>query len=490
VNDHNLDEESLLAGQAAAVITPVILSGGSGTRLWPASRLGFPKQFLSLTGGRSLLQETIARFQGRPGFAPPLIVGAEDHRFVVQDQARDIGAPLTGLLVEPVARNTAPAIAAAAAWLARLDPETLMLVTPADHTIGRPDHLIAAIAAAAEAAREGWLVTFGIAPAGPDTAYGYVTRGAEMIADGVWRSGGFREKPDRETAAALIAAGNAFWNSGLFLFKASSLLEALAKHAPAIAEAARRAVAGGEEDLGFIRLTKAPLERLEAISIDYALMQVADNVALAPVEECGWSDIGSWDALFTVLSKGTEPNVTVGEAVHVDSTGVLGYLPDGRVLVTLGVRDLVVVSTQDALLVANRDRAQDLRLVVERLKAEKPALVREGSRVYRPWGHYETLHLGDRHQVKHIWIKPGGRTSLQRHFHRAEHWVVVKGTARITRENAVQEISENESVYLPLGARHRLENPGRIPLSLIEIQTGSYLGEDDIERLDDAYGRH
>jgi mannose-1-phosphate guanylyltransferase/mannose-6-phosphate isomerase len=478
-----------LAAPNRTAIIPVILSGGSGTRLWPASRLGFPKQFLSLTGGRSLLQETIARFRERPGFAAPLIVGAEEHRFVIQDQAREIAAPLSGLLVEPVARNTAPAIASAAIWIERYDPDALMLVTPADHTIARPDHLLAAIAAAAPAARDGSLVTFGITPSRPDTAYGYVTRGTVEVAPGVWRSGGFREKPDRAAAAELIARGDAYWNSGLFLFRPSALLAAMTEHAPAIVEAARKAVDGAEEDLGFFRLARTPLERIEGISIDYALMQVAENVALAPVEECGWSDIGSWDALFEVLGNG-EANVSVGEALHVDSTGVLGYLPDGRLLVTLGVEDLVVVSTPDALLVAKRDRAQDLRLVVDRLRADKPDLLREGSRVYRPWGHYETLHLGTRHQVKHICIKPGGRTSLQRHFHRAEHWVVVKGTARITRENAVEEVTENQSVYLPIGSRHRLENPGRIPLSLIEIQTGSYLGEDDIERLDDAYGRH
>ncbi|MCC6984634.1 MAG: mannose-1-phosphate guanylyltransferase/mannose-6-phosphate isomerase [Bauldia sp.] len=478
-----------MAAQHPATIVPVILSGGSGTRLWPASRVGFPKQFLSLTGGRSLLQDTLARFGGRPGFGAPLVVGAEEHRFVIQDQAREIGAGLAGLLVEPVARNTAPAIASAAVWLESHDPDALMLVAPADHSIGRPEQLLAAVVAAAPAAREGWLVTFGIAPSGPDTAYGYVTRSREQLGEGVWRSGGFREKPDRASAAALIAGGDAFWNSGLFLFRPSTLLAAMTRHAPSVVEAARQAVDGGSEDLGFLRLAKAPLERIEGVSIDYALMQAADNVALAPVEDCGWSDIGSWDALFTVLSRG-EPNVSVGEAIHVDSTGVLGYLTDGRLLVTLGVTDLVVVSTQDALLVARRDRAQDLRLVVEQLRAVRPGLLREGSRVYRPWGHYETLHLGDRHQVKHLWIKPGARTSLQRHVHRAEHWVVVKGTARITHENAVEDVTENQSVYLPIGARHRLENPGRIPLSLIEIQTGSYLGEDDIERFDDAYGRH
>lgn len=470
-------------------ITPVILSGGSGTRLWPASRLGYPKQFLRLTGDRSLLQDTLARFQERSDFAPPLVVSAEDHRFIVQDQALEIGVPLGGLLVEPVPRNTAAAIAAAAVWLTRRDANSLMLITPADHNISDPGVLLNAVGGAVATADNGWLVTFGITPAGPDTAYGYVRRGRDELDGGVFRSAGFTEKPDRETAARLIREEAALWNSGLFLFRASAIIDAFRKHAPTILDGAQKAVADAEEDLGFVRLARKPLERVESISIDYAVMQAAENVAVAPVGECGWSDVGSWDALFNVLSSGEDANVSLGDAVHVDSTGVLAYLADGRTLVTLGLKDLVVVSTPDALLVARRDRAQDLRLVIERLRTEKPDLVREGSRVYRPWGHYETLHLGDRHQVKHIWVKPGGRTSLQRHFHRSEHWVVVKGTARVTRENSMEEISENQSIYLPLGSRHRLENPGRIPLSLIEVQTGSYLGEDDIERLDDAYGR-
>jgi mannose-1-phosphate guanylyltransferase / mannose-6-phosphate isomerase len=463
-------------------IMPVVLSGGSGTRLWPASRTCYPKQFLALHGERSLLQNTLLRFAPQEDFDPPLVVGSEEHRFLIGAQAQECGAALGALLVEPVARDTAPAIAAAAAWLAARDPDAVMLVMPADHLIGDPVALAEAVRAAMPAAEAGWLVTFGIRPTSPETGYGYVEEGGREIEGSVRQVERFVEKPDLETARRFVESGRHLWNSGLFLFRAATLLAEMERHAPGVHRAALAAVAESTRDLDFVRLARAAFETSPSISIDYGLMQKSDRVAVRPVADLGWSDIGSWNALYEASAPDGRGNVAVGEALLVDCERNYAYLPDG-------VEDLIIVSTPDALLVTRRDLAQDLKPVVERLRAERPEQVSGNRRMYRPWGHYETLDLGGRHQVKHIFVKPGGRLSLQKHYHRAEHWVVVKGTARVTRDNEVHELTENESIYLPLGCRHRLENPGRIPLSLIEVQTGSYLGEDDIERFEDLYGR-
>lgn len=469
-------------------ITPVILSGGSGSRLWPASRVCHPKQFLSLAGERSLLQNTMRRFHGQNGFVAPLVVAGEAHRFLIADQARECGVELRGLLVEPAARNTAPAIAAAASWLLARDSEATMLVMPADHIIAKPAILADAAHAALPAALDGWLVTFGIEPKAPATGYGYIARSGEEIASGVWRAESFVEKPDAPTAERLVGAGS-LWNSGLFLFRADALLAELGRFAPAIVEAARGAVEQAVADLDFVRLDKQAFEASPAASIDYAIMQESGRVAVAPVAECGWSDIGSWEALHSASLKDESGNAAVGEAVMIESERTFAYLDDGRLLATLGIADAVIVSTPDALLVADRRRSQEVGAIVDRIASIRPELVADNRRVDRPWGHYETLHVGSRHRVKHIFVKAGGRLSLQKHYHRAEHWIVVSGTARVTCDNQVREVTENQSVYLPLGCHHRLENPGCIPLSLIEVQTGSYLGEDDIERFDDVYGR-
>ncbi|WP_281351615.1 mannose-1-phosphate guanylyltransferase/mannose-6-phosphate isomerase [Propylenella binzhouense] len=470
-------------------ITPTVLSGGSGMRLWPASRSCHPKQFLTLTGERSLLQNTLLRFSGEAGFGRPVVVGSEEHRFLLAEQARACGVELAGLLVEPVARDTAPAIAAACRWICARDAEALVLVMPADHRIAVPARLAEAVRESVPVAEDGWLVTFGIEPASPETGYGYVARGPEALSAGVWRAKSFVEKPDRARAEAMIAAGGHYWNSGLFLFRARTLLAELERLAPAIASAAAESVETAAADLDFVRLGRAALERSPASSIDYAVMQRSERVAIRPVSGIGWSDIGSWNALYDASRRDEHGNAALGDARFEDSARNYAYISDGRLLATLGVDDIVVVSTPDAMLVSRRDRAHEIKPIVDRLRTERPELVLANRRVHRPWGHFETIDRGERHQVKHICVKPGGRLSLQRHLHRAEHWVVVKGTARVTRGGEVVEITENESVYLPLGTRHRLENPGRIPLSLIEVQTGSYLGEDDVERLDDVYGR-
>jgi mannose-1-phosphate guanylyltransferase/mannose-6-phosphate isomerase len=472
-----------------ACITPVVLSGGNGTRLWPASRTCQPKQFLSLTSKWSLLQETLMRFDGEPGFNPPVVIGNEEHRFLIGAQAQGCGVPVQALLVEPVARDTAPAIAASAAWLVKRDPAALMLVIPADQIITQPVKLAESIRLALPAAESGWIVTFGVRPSAPETGYGYVEQNEAEIADGVWQVRSFVEKPDRERAEQFVAGGVHHWNSGILLCRAATLLSDLKHHAPQVHGAAVSAVNGCASDLDFVRLGIAAFGGAPRISIDYALLQQSQRVAVCPLADVGWSDVGSWEALYRASPHDERGNVTIGDAVILDTEDTYAYLPDGRQLVTMDVKSLLIVSTPDAILVANRGRAQEVRAIVDQLRAKRPELVELNRRMYRPWGFYETLHLGDRHHVKHILVQPGGCLSLQRHYHRSEHWVVVKGTARVTLNGEVREISENASIYLPLGSCHRLENPGRIPLELIEVQTGSYLGEDDIERLEDVYGR-
>lgn len=470
-------------------ITPVVLSGGNGTRLWPASRACHPKQFLALMGKDSLLQQTLLRFDGEAGFSQPVVVGNEHHRFLIAAQAQACEVTLQALLVEPVIRDTAMAVAAAASWLADRDPNALMLVMPADHVIADPRRIAEAVGQAAPAAEKGWLVTFGIVPTGPETGFGYIERGSKEIAEGVWEACSFVEKPDQKAAEQYLTGGLHHWNSGFLLCRASAVLSGLKQHAPQVYRSALAALEASVPDLHFIRLSPEAFAGAPRISIDHALLQHSKRVAIAPLGDVGWSDIGSWNALYSASEHDQRGNTAVGEALLIDTDRTYAYLPDGRLLTALGVEDLVIVSTHDALLVARRERAQDVRAIVDRLRQEKPEAVALNRRMYRPWGFYETLHLGDRHHVKRIVVEPRGCLSLQRHYHRAEHWVVVKGTARVTRNDEVHEVTENDSIYLPLGACHRLENPGRIPLELIEVQTGSYLGEDDIERFEDVYGR-
>ncbi|GGG22110.1 mannose-1-phosphate guanylyltransferase/mannose-6-phosphate isomerase [Caldovatus sediminis] len=466
-------------------ILPVILSGGSGTRLWPLSREGYPKQFWPLVSDRPMLAETAARAQG-PGFAPPLVVCNEAHRFLVAEQLR----PFAGsrILLEPKPRNSAPAIAAAAVVAAEEDPATVLWLLAADHAVADLPALHAALARAAVAARAGRIVTFGMTPTAPETGYGYIEAGAELPeAPGVRAVARFVEKPDAATAARWLAGGRHLWNSGMFVATAATLLGELERHAPEVLAAARRAVAGAKRDLGFVRLDAAAFEAAPSISIDYAVMEKTARAAVVPAS-LGWSDIGSWAALWEARAKDAAGNVVEGPVALLDSSGCY-VRSEGILTGVVGLQDAVVVVTDDAVLVMPRERAQDVKALVERLRAAGRKEATEHRRVYRPWGHYEGLILGDRFQVKKISVRPGAKLSLQKHFHRAEHWVVVSGTALVTRDGEEILLRENESVYLPLGAVHRLANPGIIPLTLIEVQVGSYLGEDDIVRFEDTYGR-
>ena len=470
-------------------IVPVVLSGGAGTRLWPASRACYPKQFLDLGQGRSLLQTTLRRFAGETDFTAPLVIANEEQRFLVGAQAQECGTKLMALLIEPLARDTAFAIAAAATWLAASRPDALMLVMPADQVVADTAVLSHAIRQAVQAARSGYLVTFGIKPTRAEVGFGYIHAGDGKVAGEVLEVLQFVEKPDRRLAEAYVAGGRHYWNSGIFLFEARAVLSEMAAHAPSVLEAATLATERAATDLDFVRLDRSAMEPVSPISIDYAVFQVSSRIAMQPVQDCGWSDVGSWDALHQVTHRDERDNAVFGSAMMIDADRNIAYIADERHLVAYGVSDLAIVSTPDAMLVTRRNLAQDVKQIVERLRQSHPHLVEHNHRVHRPWGHFERVHGGNRHQVKHIYVKPGGRLSLQRHLHRAEHWVVVSGTARVTKGNEILELSENESVYVPLGCLHRLENTGRIPLSLIEVQSGGYLGEDDIERFDDCYGR-
>jgi mannose-1-phosphate guanylyltransferase/mannose-6-phosphate isomerase len=471
-----------------AALHPVILSGGSGTRLWPMSRALHPKQLLSLVGHNSLLQQTVLRVAGQAGFAAPLVVANEEHRFLIAEQLREIGVVPQALLLEPVGRNTAPACAVAALHLASHDPDAVMLVLPSDHAIDDAAALRAAIGRAEKAARAGYLVTFGIAPARPETGYGYIARGAPLDDHmDVFAAAAFVEKPDAEHAARYVAEGGHYWNSGMFLFKASALLGELDRRRPDMVAACRRALAGARADADFLRLDKAAFAECPADSIDYAVMEHTDRAAVVPVT-IGWSDLGSWDALWEMSPKDAYGNAIAGDVIAEDTQNC--YLrSEARLIAAIGVRNLVVVATRDAVLLAPRNRAQEVKALVARLAGDGRGEADALPTVHRPWGTYTGIHQGERVQVKHIVVKPGGKLSLQRHKYRAEHWVVVQGTAKIRRGDDEFTLTEDQSTYIPLRTLHRLENPGDAPLHLIEVQSGGYLGEDDIERFDDDYGR-
>ena len=469
-------------------VHPVVLAGGSGTRLWPLSRADYPKQFLALDGGEhTLLQDTVRRVAGACTHAPTLVC-SERHRFLVAEQLLDLGTRGAAIVLEPEARNTAPAIAAAAWHVMAGDEDAVMLVMPADHLI--PDHAAfrEAIAVAADAARGGHLVTLGIQPTRPETGYGYIAADPARDADGAARIvSRFIEKPDAETAASLIAAGDVYWNAGIFVFTAKTFLATLAELAPGIHEGTREAVAGAEADLDFIRLAAEPFARCENISVDYAVMERASNTVVLPFA-ASWSDIGSWDAVHEATPADENGNAVVGDVVHEQCENT--YLRSESKLVTaFGLKNVCVIETQDAVLVADMSTSQGIKALVEKLRElERKELV-EHRTCYRPWGHYDSLNMGARFQVKRITVKPGAKLSLQKHFHRSEHWVVVHGTAIVTNGEKDILLSENESTYIPLGTMHRMHNPGSVPLELIEVQVGSYLGEDDIVRVGDEYGR-
>jgi mannose-1-phosphate guanylyltransferase/mannose-6-phosphate isomerase len=465
------------------MILPVVLSGGSGTRLWPLSRELFPKQLLNLQGGdETLLQATLARTAGLPDLAPPIIVCNEAHRFLVAEQVRSLGVSGARIVLEPCARNTAPAIALAAL---AADPDALLLVLPADHVIRKPADFQSAVRRAIPLAEEGCLVTFGVVPESPETGYGYILCGAP-------RGEGFEidrfvEKPDRATAEGFLAEGGYLWNSGMFLFKASRYLEELARHAPAMFAAAKAAVAAARSDLDFLRVDATAFASSPSDSIDYAVMEKTDAAAVVPLA-AGWSDVGSWSSLHEALERDDSGNALRGDVLSHDTQGSF-VLAESRLVATVGLRDHIVVETKDAVLVAPKDRVQEVKQVVERIKREGRSEHQLHREVHRPWGSYDSIENGPRFQVKRLSVKPGASMSLQLHHHRAEHWIVVAGTARITRGDEVFMLEENQSTYIPLGVKHRIENPGKIPLHIIEIQSGSYLGEDDIVRFEDVYGR-
>jgi mannose-1-phosphate guanylyltransferase/mannose-1-phosphate guanylyltransferase/mannose-6-phosphate isomerase len=471
---------------AADPIVPVILSGGTGTRLWPLSREAYPKQFWPLVSQGTMLQETAARARA-PGFAPPLVVCGEAHRFLVAEQLREAGAEDARIVLEPVARNSAAAIAAAAVLVGEARPDTVLWIMAADAAIADVPALRRALEAAAGAARAGHICTFGIRPTAPETGYGYIEVGAPLAAaPGAQAIARFVEKPDAATAARFLADGRHLWNSGMFVATAGTLLAELAAHAPAVLAAARAAVAADTEDLGFVRLGPAFADA-PSISIDHAVMERTAHAAVVPCDP-GWSDVGSWAQLWEVSQKDAAGNATVGQVSLLDAEGCY-VRSEGILTAVVGLRDVVIIVTDDAVLACPRDRAQDVKKMVEQLRAQGRKEATEHRRVYRPWGAYEGVALGTRFQVKKITVRPGRKLSLQKHYHRAEHWVVVAGTAMVERDGERILLRENESVYLPLGCVHRLENPGMIPLTLIEVQSGPYLGEDDIVRLEDTYGR-
>ena len=464
-------------------VQPVLLSGGSGTRLWPLSREGHPKQFLALAGDDTMLQATWQRV-APVATAAPIVVANEEHRFLVAEQLRQIGAPVPSIILEPLGRNTAPAIAAAAMQAMAGGDDPLLLVLPSDHVIRDADAFRLAIAGALDAARGGALVTFGIVPTSPETGFGYIQAVAGDAR--IRRVARFVEKPDAATAASYLAEGGYYWNSGMFLFRASRYLEQLSQFRPDILAATRMAFDKARVDGDFIRLDRDAFAACPADSIDYAVMERTGDAMVVPVD-IGWSDLGSWSALWDVALRDAEGNATLGDVIAIDSRN--SYVHARRLVALVGVDDLVVVETDDAVLVARKDRVQQVKDVVSQLKVDgrsQAALHRE---VHRPWGSYDSVDVGSRFQVKRIKVKPGARLSLQSHTQRAEHWIVVSGTARVTRDDEVFDLQADQSTYIPLGAKHRLENPGTQVLELIEVQSGDYLGEDDIVRYDDVYGR-
>ncbi len=460
----------------------VLLSGGSGTRLWPLSREAYPKQFLPLAGETTMVQDTWSRAAALTTLKP-IVVANEEHRFLVAEQLRQIGAPVPDIVLEPVGRNTAPAIAAAALQARAAGADPVLLVLPSDHVVRDVAAFHAAVRQALPAAEDGALVTFGIRASAPETGFGYIQAAA---GEGVRRVLRFVEKPDADTARAYLASGDYVWNSGMFLFRASRYLDEIARFRPDILDAVRRAFDAASRDGDFVRLERGAFAASPSDSIDYAVMEKTSDARVLPVD-IGWNDVGSWSALWDVSDQDEHGNAGHGDVIAVDSRNSYAY--SRRLVALVGVDDLVVVETDDAVLVARKDRVQQVKDVVARLKADQRSHAVMHREVHRPWGSYDSVDVGNGFQVKRIKVKPGARLSLQSHAHRAEHWVVVRGTARVTRDNDVFDLHANQSTYIPLGARHRLENPGVDQLELIEVQSGDYLGEDDIVRYEDVYGR-
>lgn len=463
-------------------IQPVILSGGSGTRLWPLSREAYPKQFLPLASELTMLQATWKRVEAIAARGP-LVIANEEHRFVAAEQLQQVGAEPAAIILEPVGRNTAPAIAVAALEATREGADALLLVLPSDHVISDNAAFLRAVEQAAGAAEAGKLVTFGIVPTGPETGYGYIKAAAGEGARAVER---FVEKPDLATATDYVASGQYYWNSGMFLFKASRYLQELERFQPAMLDSSRDAWSKARRDADFTRLDKDAFTAVPSDSIDYAVMEKTADAVVVPLD-AGWNDVGSWTALRDVSQQDGDGNAHQGDVIAIDCRNTYAY--GQRLVAMVGLDDVIVVETDDAVLVGKGDRMQEVKAVVAQLKAEGRSEATWHRKVYRPWGAYDSIDNGARFQVKRITVKPGGTLSLQMHHHRAEHWIVVSGTAEVTRGEEVLLLSENQSTYIPLGVTHRLRNPGRLPLELIEVQSGSYLGEDDIVRFEDTYGR-
>lgn len=470
---------------------PVLLCGGSGTRLWPLSRKSFPKQFVRLSEGETLFQAAAGRLTG-PGVLPPVIITNSDFRFIVTEQLAEAGIDPGAILIEPSARNTAPAILAAALYLADKDPDALFVVMPSDHVMPDTATFAAAVQAGLAPAQAGQIVTFGIRPTRPETGYGWLELSRTVPADVLEAVPlvRFVEKPDRARAELMLAEGRYLWNAGIFLMSVRTAIEAFSTHAPDMLPPVRAAVAEARPDLGFLRLAPGPWEAAQDISVDFAIMERASNLQVVPFGGA-WSDLGDWASVWRESAKQDEAgNVTEGPVTVIDSAGsLLRAEAPCQELVGIGLRDLVVVAMPDAVLVADRSRAQDVKEAVARLKAKSVAQAEAFPHDHRPWGWFETLALADRFQVKRIHVHPGASLSLQSHMHRSEHWIVVAGTAKVTVNDEVRLLTENQSIYIPLGARHRMENPGKVPMVLIEVQTGTYLGEDDIIRYDDVYAR-
>ena len=473
-----------------AVIHPVILCGGSGTRLWPLSRKSYPKQFARLLGDESLFQASARRFKA-PGYAAPLIVTGDPFRFIVTEQLAAAEIAPQGILIEPEGRNTAPAILAAALALAKSDPDALMLVAPSDHVISDAEGFRATVAAATPQAEAGGIVLFGITPTRPETGYGYLqlADGADAGAARPQPLARFIEKPGVAKAAKMLEAGDCLWNAGLFLFGAGTMVEAFRTHAPDLLKTVSAAVDGAASDLGFTRLAPELWAGAEDISIDYAIMEKVGDLTAMPYSGA-WSDLGGWAAVWHELGPDPRGNVTTGAATAIDCRdSLLRSEAEGQELVAIGLEDMIAVAMPDAVLVAHKSEGQRVKEAVAALKSKGASQAEQAARDHRPWGWFESLVVGERFQVKRIVVNPGAALSLQSHHHRAEHWIVVAGTAKVTVDDEVKLVSENQSVYIPLGAVHRMENPGKVPMVLIEVQTGTYLGEDDIIRYEDVYAR-
>lgn len=469
------------------MIIPVILAGGSGSRLWPLSRQHYPKQLLKLFGDRTMLQQTLLRLDGLTDVGKPIVVCNEEHRFMVAEQLHEINRSDALIMLEPVARNTAPALALAALQASTLEANAVLLVLSADHMIRDVPEFHRAVKDAVASAVRGHMVTFGVQPQRPETGYGYIKTNGSSPVEGSLKVAEFVEKPDLATAEAYLAAGCYYWNSGMFVFSTSVFLRELEKYSPEVITSARDAQEQAVQDLDFIRVNRQAFATAPNISIDYALMEKSDNVVCVPLD-AGWSDVGDWKSFAELSDKDEHNNSFIGDVIDIDSQGTLVFSRD-KLVATIGVSNLMIVNTPDALLVADKNCAQQVKSVITQIEQQKRSEHLQHREIYRPWGCYDAIDTGDRYQVNRIRVNPGASLSLQIHHHRAEHWIVVKGTALVQKEDDVMLLSENESTYIPIGTRHRLSNPGKIPLEIIEVQSGSYLKEDDVVRYEDSYGR-